>query len=196
MQADPLVLVVPKETFRAHSVVIRDLFMALVLSRYFQFPLVWVVFFFFFISHVTLSFPTSTPELFSMLLSSNEPSATTVSNSSFKMLPSNFIYHLFFIFRTHCYLKLIKKKKKEHNQENIKEKSPPIPTCKCHCNFFCFGNFTSRWRSLFFISVTECPERPGPIFAVSVNYLGHLNFDPRKHLRVWPSVSFGIYHVS
>lgn len=112
MQADPLVLVVPKETFRAHSVVIRDLFMALVLSRYFQFPLVWVVFFFFFISHVTLSFPTSTPELFSMLLSSNEPSATTVSNSSFKMLPSNFIYHLFFIFRTHCYLKLIKKKKK------------------------------------------------------------------------------------
>lgn len=164
--------------------------MALALSRYFQSPSVHFSSFNF-TCHP--SFPTSTYKLFSMLLSSNEPSAITVSIPSFKMLPSNLIYHLFFMFRTCYYLRLIEK---NSIIKKILRKNTPIQICKCHCTFFCFGNFTSSWFSVFIISITECPERPGPIFAVSVNHLEQLNLDPRKCLRVWPSVNFEVYHVS
>lgn len=77
-----------------------------------------------------------------------------------------------------------------------KEKKKTIQISKCLCIFFCFGNFASSWCSLFISSITGCLERPGPIFAVSVKCLVHLNLDPKRCLRLWLSTSFGIYHVS
>lgn len=104
-----------------------------------------------------------------------------VSILSFKILPSNPFYHFFFFFYVQDML-LSQVNRKNYIMKEILRKTSSIQICRCHHISFFFGNFTSSWCSVFIISITECSERPGPIFAVPVRHLVHLNLQLRKCL--------------